>query len=92
MNEVMTAEEVAEYLGLAVETIYRKARAGEIPAVRIGRRWRFIRETLEDWLRGETQVPERRPVVSRDELPKFGVYDLGPIRGTLRRVEIYDEE
>ena len=92
MNEVMTAQEVAEYLGLAVETIYRKARAGEIPATRIGRRWRFLREGLEAWARGETQVPEPRRVLSRDELPKFRVYNAGTMKGTLRRAEIYDDE
>ncbi len=92
MNEVMTAQEVAEYLGLAVETIYRKARAGEIPAMRIGRRWRFVREALEAWVRGETQVPETRRPLSRDELPKFRVYNAGTMKGTLRRVEIYDDE
>jgi len=92
MNEVMTAHEVAEYLGLSVETIYRKARAGEIPAMRIGRRWRFFREALQGWLSREhqgTKGPGDADV--EKQLPDFLSYHGGEIRGTLRRVEIYGD-
>jgi excisionase family DNA binding protein len=93
MNEVMTAEEVAKYLGLAVETIYRKARAGEIPAVRIGRRWRFFRETLEAWLRGEGAArPGEGRALDRTRIPDFLVWDGGEIKSSLRRVDLYDDD
>ena len=49
--ELMTANELAEYLGVTSDTIYRKARTGEIPSIRIGRLLRFSRETIETWLR-----------------------------------------
>ena len=94
MDSVMTAEEVAEWLGLSVETIYRKARSGEMPALRIGRRWRFLRGALQRWARGEGERPsvhEPRRILSRDELPKFAVHNAGKLRGTLRRVDIYDD-
>jgi len=92
MNEVMTAQEVAEYLGLAVETVYRKARAREIPAVRIGRRWRFFREALQAWLGREHQ--ERRDPGDADaekRIPEFLAYHGGKIKGNLGRDELYDE-
>ena len=38
MGKALTVEEVAEYLGLAKDTVYRKAKSGEIPGARIGRR------------------------------------------------------
>ena len=46
----MTVREVARYLSLVPDTIYRKARAGEIPAVKMGKCWRFPREALDQWL------------------------------------------
>jgi len=93
MNEVMTAAEVAEYLGLAVETIYRKARAGEIPAMRIGRRWRFFRGSLQRWLLGD-RVPaqEDQPSGHATAVPEFIVWDGGEIKGSLRRVDLYDDD
>jgi len=46
-GEVMTVEEVAKYLGLSKPTVYKLARRGEIPAVKVGRSWRFHREAVE---------------------------------------------
>ena len=51
MNDVMTVSEVAEYLRVNPQTVYRKAKAGELPAVRIGRAIRFRRLELESWLK-----------------------------------------
>jgi len=50
MQKIMTVEEVARYLSLVPATIYRKARAGEIPAVKMGKCWRFPKDTLDSWL------------------------------------------
>ena len=48
--EVMTVSEVAEYLRVNPQTVYRKAKVGELPAVRIGRAIRFRRVELDAWL------------------------------------------
>lgn len=47
----MTATEVAELVRLPVSTVYDLARRGLIPAHRIGRAWRLIRQEIEEWLR-----------------------------------------
>jgi len=47
---VMNVDEVARYLGVVPDTVYRKARRGEIPAVKMGKMWRFPKETLDKWL------------------------------------------
>ena len=47
---IMNVDEVARYLGVVPDTIYRKARRGEIPAVKMGKMWRFPKETLDKWL------------------------------------------
>lgn len=46
----MTATEVAELLHLPVSTVYGLARRGVLPAVRLGRTWRFLRPRLEELL------------------------------------------
>ena len=50
-NEVLTALEVAQYLRLDVATIYKLAQSGEIPAVKVGRTWRFKKELIDEWFR-----------------------------------------
>lgn len=51
IQEIMTAEQLAQYLQLDAQTIYRKARAGQIPAVHIGKALRFKKEVIDGWLR-----------------------------------------
>ena len=46
----LTTEEVLGYLKVTPRTIYRLIRIGELPAVRIGRQWRFRRGDLDSWL------------------------------------------
>jgi excisionase family DNA binding protein len=49
-SEVMTTEEVIAFLRVNTRTLYRLIRAGNFPAVRVGRQWRFRRSDLEAWL------------------------------------------
>lgn len=51
---IMTAQEVAEYLRLDRATVYRLAQTGEIPAVKVGRAWRFKKELIDEWFRQES--------------------------------------
>ena len=53
-GEIMTTPEVARYLRLAEATIYKLAQAGEIPAVKVGRTWRFKKELIDEWFRQES--------------------------------------
>lgn len=50
MSNIMTLQQTAEYLHLHPVTLRNKARSGEIPAIKLGRQWRFIREELDAWL------------------------------------------
>jgi excisionase family DNA binding protein len=50
MNETLTPKEAGQYLKLHLRTIYRLAREGTIPGRKIGRRWRFKKDTLDEWL------------------------------------------
>jgi excisionase family DNA binding protein len=46
-DEVMTAIEVADLLGIPVSTVYYLARQGQLPHSRLGRTYRFLRPQLE---------------------------------------------
>ena len=50
MARVLNVDEVARYLRVVPDTIYRRARRGEIPAVKVGKVWRFPKDTLDKWL------------------------------------------
>jgi len=47
---IMTVRELAVYLRMHEMTIYRMARQGEIPAYKVGNRWRFNKYRVEEWL------------------------------------------
>jgi len=51
MSRTLNLDEAAKYLQLHKETLRQKARNDEIPAAMIGRRWVFIEEDLEMFLR-----------------------------------------
>ena len=51
----MTIGEVSAYLQLSEETLYKYVRQGLIPAAKIGRHWRFERNSLDAWVAAKTQ-------------------------------------
>jgi excisionase family DNA binding protein len=51
--EVLTLEEAADYLRLAVEVVEQEANQGVIPARSVAGQWRFLKAALNDWLRGQ---------------------------------------
>ena len=60
MGKIMTAEEVARYLKLNKITVYKYAQQGRIPGIKIGNRWRFDREKIEELVRrAESESPNQ---------------------------------
>ncbi len=51
----LTTEDVLEYLQVNLRTVYRLIKAGRIPAIRVGRQWRFRKRDIDAWL--ESQRP-----------------------------------
>jgi len=45
-----TVKDVAHYLKLQPETIREMARNEELPAIKLGRIWRFSKEKIEKWI------------------------------------------
>ena len=53
----LTVEEVAELVRVSRMTVYRWVRAGELPAVRVGRSFRIPQDALDAFLRSSSTVP-----------------------------------
>jgi excisionase family DNA binding protein len=53
MAQIMTTKELAEYLNLHEITVGKYAAQGRIPAVRIGKRWRFDKNAIDEWIGGD---------------------------------------
>lgn len=51
MDKLLTAEELAERLGMRTDWVWAQARAGRIPHVQLGRYRRFRESAIEAWLR-----------------------------------------
>lgn len=50
MDNLMTLAEVAAYLRLSKDTVYRMASGGRLPASKVGSQWRFRRVDVDRWL------------------------------------------
>ncbi len=60
-EEIMTAFELARYLKVDVRTVYRYLKESQIPAIRMGGRWRFRREAIDQWLLQCSPAETRQP-------------------------------
>lgn len=47
--DYMTPKEVAEKLGVCLDTVRQMAARGEIPMLKIGRKWIMLRKVFEAW-------------------------------------------
>ena len=47
---ILTVRDVAEYLRMSEAKVYRLANERHLPAIRIGRSWRFRKDLLDEWL------------------------------------------
>ena len=54
--EILTVEQVAELLHLHAMTVYRLVKEGKLPGFKVGGRWRFEKNALENWMVDRAQV------------------------------------
>ena len=80
----LTTEEVLEYLQVNLRTVYRLIKAGKIPAVRVGRQWRFRKRDIDAWL--DSQRPRG------DRPTSTAVADKPQSREGRSRVLVADDE
>lgn len=57
-HDILTVEEVAVYLRLQPQTIYKWAQEKRIPSVKLGKEWRFRKRILDRWLDEQMLSPD----------------------------------
>ena len=80
----LTTEEVLEYLQVNLRTVYRLIKAGKIPAVRVGRQWRFRKRDIDAWLDSQRPRGGTRAAVAATP--------ARPAAATRPRVLVVDDE
>ena len=84
-DDIMTLEEVAKYLKLQPQTVYKWAQEGQIPGAKLGKEWRFRRRILDEWVDNSivlskggfnwlvesSQASAARKGVSREEMERL---------------------
>jgi excisionase family DNA binding protein len=58
-NEIMTLQEVAEYLKISERTLYGYAQKGLLPGIKIGSAWRFRKGDVDSWLDDQKKLTEQ---------------------------------
>ena len=60
-REVMNVRQASQYLGISPDTLYRYITEGEIPAFKLGNRWKLRKTILDRWMeRKMNQVVTKR--------------------------------
>ena len=65
-SEILTIGETAELLKIPRSSVYRLAQQGKIPAKKVGRHWRFHRETIINWIVGNPLITTKTVVIDDD--------------------------
>jgi excisionase family DNA binding protein len=82
----LTTEEVLEYLQVNLRTVYRLIKAGKIPAVRVGRQWRFRKRDIDAWL------DSQRPRTAEPAAAILAIQGPRPVPSSRPRILVVDDE
>ena len=69
-EEILDVAGAARVLGVSTRTVYALARKGEIPAMRIGREWRFALKNLREWVANGSAADQLSVALSRGRVAK----------------------
>ena len=58
-REVMSLRQASQYLGVSADTLYRYISDGQVPAFKLGNRWKLRKTVLDRWM--ERKMREVRP-------------------------------
>jgi excisionase family DNA binding protein len=84
-DSFLTTEEVLDYLQVNLRTVYRLIQAGKIPAVRVGRQWRFRKRDIDAWLESQRPRGSRAPAAAAAPRP-------APATAARPRILVVDDE
>jgi excisionase family DNA binding protein len=56
-SDMLTAKDIQDMLQVDRSTIYRMAETGRLPAVKVGKQWRFSSDAIDAWLKAQSASP-----------------------------------
>lgn len=59
-GSILTIDELASYLKIPKSTLYKLAQKGKVPGQKVGRHWRFRKETIDRWLEHDDRRDSRK--------------------------------
>src|SRR5689334_5964406 len=92
MCEVMTPEQVAEYLQLSLDHVYRLIQQGKLAAIKVGRISHIAKSDVEAFLRTNSTDPELRSALFKRVME---IAERNPdvdSDNVLEELEAWDEE
>lgn len=58
-GEVLTIEDLADYLKISKSTLYKLVREGSIPCQKVGKHWRFHKDAIDSWLKQQPRTKKQ---------------------------------
>ena len=58
-DNIMTIDALAEYLQISRSTLYKLVQDGKLPGQKVGKRWRFHKEAIDEWLKQHPDKGDR---------------------------------
>ena len=59
-DQLLSVKELAAYLQVDVSSIYLWSQRGQIPAMKVGKMWRYRRSEIDAWLESRRSQPTER--------------------------------
>jgi excisionase family DNA binding protein len=64
---LLSTAAVARWLGISTRAVCLRAECKEIPAIKVGRQWRFRQDELRDWLHSGRAAVSKHTAASKAE-------------------------
>ena len=66
-DEILTIQELSDYLKVPVSTLYKLVREGSIPSFKVGKHWRFHKDAVDRWIASEDGSQSEQPGEGADD-------------------------
>ena len=80
---ILTVEQAADLLGVRPKTVRALAAGGVIPAVKIGKPWRFDENLLREWVAERSRENIKKCLSTDVQIPNIGKSDSGSLTARL---------
>ena len=67
MSDYLTSDDISKKFQISQTTIRKYAKSGELQGIKIGNRWRFTAESVDNWIHGNqqnTNIYSPEPVIT----------------------------